>query len=770
MRHQRPLQRVGRSVLVAWLALAPVAGVARAQVDARMVNDSIEAGVVYLKRQQSRDGSFDEILAYPGGMTAIATMALLSCGEPPESDHIGRALNYLRTLEPSKTYSTALATMAFSLATPKRDLAKIRANVRWLEEAQVKRGVGRGGWGYPSDSPDNSNSQYALLALHEAERAGVRAEDATWQAALDYWLKLQNQDGSWGYHEGGGSGSMTCAGLSSVIIASNRLNEPDAKVNGNDVDCCGAQERNSAVERGLEWMGRNFSVRHNPGGTGWLLYYLYGMERAGRMSAERFLGGHDWYREGADMLVRIQDTTSGFFRGVGAHENDRPVLATSFSLLFLSKGRRPVVMAKLRHGGDDWQHHRSDAANLTSYTEARWKRDLAWQVIDVRSASADDYGEAPVLFISGRQRPNFSDEQVQALREYIDRGGFIFAEACCGGGEFDAGFRQLMARMFPEPGQELRLLPPDHPIWVAEEPVDPDFVKPLEGIDVGCRTSVVYCPENLGCFWELARPGRAKPLPVDVGVRVQSANAIGVNVLAYATNRETKYKLENLPRPRGGQKDDPLERAKLRIAKLRHAADWDAAPAALVNLQKALSEELGMRVDLDRHDLTLADPNLFRYHLLFMHGRNDFTLSPAERTQLKTFVERGGMVMADAVCGSAAFARAVRRELSAVFPQAPLVRIGVSHPLFTANLGGYDIRKVRRRDPLPAAGAGGLKSEIREVEPELEGLPVGDRYGVIFSPFDLSCALEKHESLECRGYVRQDAARIAINLVLYSLN
>ena len=44
-----------------------------------------------------------------------------------------------------------------------------------------------------------------------------------------------------------------------------------------------------------------------------------------------------------------------------------------------------------------------------------------------------------------------------------------------------------------------------------------------------------------------------------------------------------------------------------------------------------------------------------------------------------------------------------------------------------------------------------------------------DRYGVIFSRYDLSCALEKHDSLECLGYTREDAAKIGLNVVLYAL-
>jgi len=41
---------------------------------------------------------------------------------------------------------------------------------------------------------------------------------------------------------------------------------------------------------------------------------------------------------------------------------------------------------------------------------------------------------------------------------------------------------------------------------------------------------------------------------------------------------------------------------------------------------------------------------------------------------------------------------------------------------------------------------------------------------VIFSPYDLSCALEKQNSMECVGYSREDAEKIALNILLYSLN
>ena len=127
----------------------------------------------------------------------------------------------------------------------------------------------------------------------------------------------------------------------------------------------------------------------------------------------------------------------------------------------------------------------------------------------------------------------------------------------------------LAERIFPEPDFKLRLLPPEHPIWSAEEPVDAKYQRPLWGIDLGCRTCVAYCPENLSCYWELARPTRDKKYPTEIEARVEAAKKIGVNVLAYATNRDPKYKLD-LPQLVGVGSREAFERAKVYVATVKH--------------------------------------------------------------------------------------------------------------------------------------------------------------------------------------------------------
>jgi hypothetical protein len=192
------------------------------------------------------------------------------------------------------------------------------------------------------------------------------------------------------------------------------------------------------------------------------------------------------------------------------------------------------------------------------------------------------------------------------------------------------------------------------------------------------------------------------------------------------------------------------------------------APGALLALQETMIREQGLRVATDQRELEILDPGLFNYHLVFLHGRNDFTFSDGEREQLRTYVERGGMLLADAVCSSDDFARAFRREMQAIFPERPLERIPPDHPLFTPVYGGFDLKTVTRREPQRMED-GSLQNSNRQAEPHLEGIAVNDRYAVFFSPYDLSCALENHATLECPGYTREDAARIGVNVIAYSL-
>ncbi len=787
--------------LFRWLSIAmvfAVAATATAQevevdVTPEEVREAIDRGTTYLLKNQHPDGSWGEYPLQPSGKTALVALALLNSGISPDDPKLKLTLDWLEKQEaPRATYAASLQIMALAMANPARYKPRITSLAMWLEERQYKEGEERGGWTY-YDRPgpvDNSNSQFAVLALHEAERVGVKVKDQTWRLALDYWIdeRRQHPDGSWSYglDNPAVSGSMTCAGIASVIIARDRLRTGDASVRGTSIQCCGlpADTGEESVKRGLAWMARKFTVTQNPNTAGiggisrsypWLLYYLYGVERVGRMSGQRFIGTHDWYREGCRYLIDERNL-EGSWQGTGPGEAD-PVIGTSLALLFLSKGRRPIVVARLMHDADngDWNMHRRSIQNLVGRVERQWKRDLAWQSFNLESSSVVSLLESPVLFLSGSQGLRLSREDEAKLKEYVNQGGFIFAEACdgngCKGEQFDKDFRALVSRLFPE--SQLRRLPPDHAVWFAQERVNPKDLPQDEefwlwGLDACCRTAIVYCPRSLSCRWELGHPYHDLPYPDDVKREVEACVRIGGNVLAYATNRELKDKLEK-PQVSVLVNKGRVPRGALAIPKLEHGGGWDDAPSALGNLLAVFDKQLEMKVDYDGRKVQASDPELYRHPILFAHGRRGFSLSAAERKALRDYLDRGGFLFADAICASKPFADSLRAELKAIYPEAQFTRIPPSHPLFTDEFHGFRIGQVTLRDPSLRDESDPLVAKPVKIPPLLEGLEIDGRIAVILSPYDISCALEKGTSLECKGYIPQDAARIGANVILYAL-
>ncbi|MBP5622589.1 MAG: DUF4159 domain-containing protein, partial [Thermoguttaceae bacterium] len=567
-------------------------------LNAEAVRAAIDGAVSFIKQKQRSNGDWNEYPGYSPGTTALCTLALLTAGLDKNDPTVAKALEYLSGFTAGKqnqTYPISVQTMVFCLADPETYRSAIESNVAWLVERQMKtQNDHRGGWSYVGDNQaseraDNSNSQFALLALYEAELVGVEIDDSVWQSAEDYWLRMQNDDGSWGYRSsslnpagfpsGYGTGSMTCAGIAALAICSGVREATRAKIEGDGFQCCQDVDDEIAVRmsRGLKWLGDHFSVQTNPGhavgADSYFFYYLYGLERVGRLTANRFVGRSDWYREGAEVLLRRKGVLSQFWNAQ-KDLNGNNCVSTSFALLFLSKGRWPLLASKLKFGaGEDWNTHPNDLAHLTSRVEQEWDVRLIWQTIDSEKATLDDLLQTPILSISGTTSPVPVDRKqkerlVQNLRGYLEQGGFIFAEAIDGDVSFESGFRELMKEVLAEDGGEFELLDPGHPIWTAEKIIDPQYARPIWGIDFGCRTSVLLVPAfrpvpdnngvlpsvaddrpSLSCLWEATknlRRGEEKNQVVSEKVRreVEAAFAIGINVCAYATNRQMKFKDE----------------------------------------------------------------------------------------------------------------------------------------------------------------------------------------------------------------------------------
>ncbi len=763
------------------------------------VKRSIDLGVQFLKREQLGNGSWEVNIQggamVPGGWTALTVLALLNAGVPANDRAVERGLDYLRNLKPSWVYVRALQTMVYAEAGQIADKQRIVDNVKWLLDARQYKNNKFLGWSYKLNQAgmaDGSNDQYAILGLIAGRQGGAEINKAVWEGIRDLYLRRQENDGGWPYSErgnpiggGGSSLTMTEAGVCNLLIAAMELNigcQPLIMAGRK----CGEYPLDKAINRGLSWIstpGRDRFVLTLPQRT---FYNLYGIERVGRFSGNRFLGQHDWYREGSEFLVQNQDR-KGYWKATGAWDQWE-VVSTSFALLFLSKGRTPVLMSKLVHGDDgwprddndsDWNNDRNDLRHLTEFASRTMfeKKPLAWQTFDLLraakgqaggGANPDDLAEvtsellaSPIAYFNGHKSPlrRFTQIEQNILKQYLENGGFLFVEACCASPQFDAGFKALAKQLWPD--SKLEYLAAEHPVWTSYfKDVTPGRVSKLMGLNQGCKTVLIYSPQDLSCAWEANKLDN--PL-------IKEAFYLGGNIIHYATGLE-------LPAPRGTKspvsgikKDSDIRRGFFKVGQLKHRGDSKPAPRAMPNLMDHMHKRAGMDVVYETEELSVFEKRLIDYKFLYMHGRGDIgDLDPRDLDNLRFNLENGGLLLADACCGSEAFDKSFRKFAATLFPPAKypnlkLQRVPLSDELFSADLNGEALTKKKIQARTEKGG------KMHPVDPWLEGIKINNRWVILYSKYDIGCALEKHRSADCVGYDSDSAFRLASAAVLYTL-
>ncbi len=156
----------------------------------------------------------------------------------------------------------------------------------------------------------------------------------------------------------------------------------------------------------------------------------------------------------------------------------------------------------------------------------------------------------------------------------------------------------------------------------------------------------------------------------------------------------------------------------------------------------------------------LDKSSLFRSPFLYWRGSEEFPpLSDDAIEGLRKYIHRGGFILIDdATAGENGFDRAIRRELLRAFPATPLRPISPEHTIYRSF---YLLRRPVGRVEGPAF---------------LEGMTYGDRIAIVYSRHDLGGAMQRDrlgawsQAVVPGGEAqREQAIRLAVNLVLYSL-
>ncbi|MEO0481918.1 MAG: hypothetical protein AAF196_20830 [Planctomycetota bacterium] len=314
------------------------------------IDYAIDRAVENVSGLQTTDGDFppDQTgdYGYRNGWTALCGLALLHSGVPAEDPRILKALEFLREQPPEHTYSASVQLLLLlELHNSEYDEWAREVADLLLSFEHRKRGQ----WGYPDFRADLSNTQFAFLALFAAHEHGIEIDSRIWKRTaltileryrpraeevevLDERGRTREVDiRGFSYRERlQATPSMTAAGICVLDIA-RRLDESltDRRY-----------ELSEGIDLALAWLRHRYhsAVDH---------YTLYSIERIGALLGFRTIGEQDWYREGAERLVKEQQDSGAF----GYHLQN-----TCFSLLFLNRsteqvtGRESPVTGASRNG------------------------------------------------------------------------------------------------------------------------------------------------------------------------------------------------------------------------------------------------------------------------------------------------------------------------------------------------------------------------------------------------------------------------------------
>ncbi|MCX5683394.1 MAG: hypothetical protein NT049_06895, partial [Planctomycetota bacterium] len=414
------------AVLIATASLSPAPASAVTDDEVLKV---IEEGRAHLIGLSKGDGSFGGSggdAGGTGGLSAMVFMTLAYMGEHPNRPHMSKGLDYLLNLDADQGFGTrqgycvpirimGLSYVHNKLLGDKRTAVrqKMMEDIMRLTVGQATAGDGAGGWRYAlkgGNDYDFSVAQWPILAFREANLVGIEFPTDCLRKARELYYKRQNPDGGWHYQKGPSYGSMAAAGAASLFIINDVL-DPNA-----GCPCTSGRSRppdaenEKHIDLALAWLSKNFTSNDNPHsngqpGNGRTLYWLYCAERVGIASGYKYFGDHNWYKEGVEHLLKEQK---------GGTWGD--TVNTCFALLYLYKGRAPVLYNKLRFDGV-WNAHRRDLAKLTSYIEREKEQQFHWQIVETKTPM-EEWHEAPILYITAETIPNKWDED-EALQKKL---------------------------------------------------------------------------------------------------------------------------------------------------------------------------------------------------------------------------------------------------------------------------------------------------------------------------------------------------------------
>ncbi len=318
-----------------------------------VASPSLARAVAYLRAAKLPPASHQAPMPADDLVLLALDQAGLSEGDPFFKGLFDRAA----TAKLQRTYTVALHAMLLQKLDPAKHRDRLAACAKFLVDNQCMNGQWSYGVDTPAPSPslsgNNSCSIFAAMGLRACTDAGITIPRETLVRAARGWRESRRAYPDVGDGEIAGwcytreefphrpYASMTAGAVAALIIEDSLL--------GDD------WRKDAAVQAGLRWLAKYFSVSENFGPVEELMakelasdtpnpktevyYYLWALERAAGVAGMSKLGAHDWYAEGVPEILAQQRPDGSWYGGA---KRCQPVYDTCYAILFLSRSTRAV--------------------------------------------------------------------------------------------------------------------------------------------------------------------------------------------------------------------------------------------------------------------------------------------------------------------------------------------------------------------------------------------------------------------------------------------
>ena len=165
-----------------------------------------------------------------------------------------------------------------------------------------------------------------------------------------------------------------------------------------------------------------------------------------------------------------------------------------------------------------------------------------------------------------------------------------------------------------------------------------------------------------------------------------------------------------------------------------------------------IQKDTNIRTNRRFFSVKLKSSELYNYPFSVMTGEGSFSLTAAQRENLRNYLNRGGFLVASAGCSRSSLDASFRAEMRTIFPHLKLKRLPMSHPIFHTL---YDITSLKTK---------------RASKPFLEGLEIDGKIVLVYSHEGLNDTANAGPGCCCCGGNEiKNARKINANLLVYAL-